>query len=920
MHTPSGNRLRRRAVLAVFVVALSAGPALAQRLLGIDVSGWQYTIDWHAVKASGRDFAFVRASTGGWYDPTCRPNMLGAREAGVVAGCYHFARPAESSPETQASQFVGYAAEFMVGGTLRPVIDVEWGGGQTPVGAANLTEWVTVWMDSVQSQTGVEPIIYCNNNYIRNYLNASLAQRTLWLARWTHPSDPLTENPPDGITGFFPTWTFWQYSDAGNGPTDAAVPGITVPVDLDVFNGTMEELQTYTIPYDLPPIAYTVEISDRAEDGVVITWKTNQPSTTQVEYGLTTAYGSSCPLDPAETLEHRVQLTGLAAGTTYHYRLITGNATGNAPSPDRTFITWGAPLIQQVRVSSIGTTTATVSWSTESAGTTQLIYGSTATYGQQTPLDAELSLDHSVTLTGLTPDRQYHCQALSTNSNAAAHSSDVTFRTAGAPVISEVMADNVSYKSAEISWRTDQPADSQVDYGPTIAYGMTSAPELPQSTWHSVMLSDLTVDTEYHYRVRSSNAGGVRFSSDYTFTTGPIPQEYMVDNADRGCGGTGAWTSVSASVAKIGADCLFTSPSGSPTSATASFRWVPEFLRAGTYEVYAYFQAGPDRNTAVTYTVSFSGGTLTSVQNQYSPSAQGKWVKLTAAPIAFAAGVAGYVEVGNNTASPGYVSADAMRFVRIDTQPPTVPLYMTAVSESSSTIRLNWVPSTDDTAVTGYKLYRDGVCLGTLTVTFYTNVGLAANTGYRYEVSAIDAMLHESARSPVVTRATLPVAPGPASVTADVSRPCGVTWSAAGAFGPGTVQYYGYAWNQAPTYAFSGAEPRWTGGPLRTAATSGGTWYLHLRAYNVDDAAGGTFSYPVADSPHLMGDFDGDCDVDAGDLETLLTCKSGVDEPAADGCGLEDLDGDSDVDQEDYGRLQRCYAGPGDTPDPSCTH
>ncbi|HEV8470158.1 MAG TPA: fibronectin type III domain-containing protein, partial [Candidatus Limnocylindria bacterium] len=71
-----------------------------------------------------------------------------------------------------------------------------------------------------------------------------------------------------------------------------------------------------------------------------------------------------------------------------------------------------------------------------------------------------------------------------------------------------------------VTWTTDMPADSQVQYGTTAAYGNSSALNSTLVTSHSVKLSGLTRLTTYHYRVLSRNAAGnLAVSGDFTFNT-----------------------------------------------------------------------------------------------------------------------------------------------------------------------------------------------------------------------------------------------------------------------------------------------------------------------------------------------------------------------------------------------------------------
>lgn len=75
-------------------------------------------------------------------------------------------------------------------------------------------------------------------------------------------------------------------------------------------------------------------------DGALITWTTNEPANTRVEYGLTAAYGSTTALDPVLVSAHSAQISGLAPGTEYHYRVRSRDGAGNvAWSSDRTFTT-----------------------------------------------------------------------------------------------------------------------------------------------------------------------------------------------------------------------------------------------------------------------------------------------------------------------------------------------------------------------------------------------------------------------------------------------------------------------------------------------------------------------------------------------------------------------------------------------------
>jgi hypothetical protein len=140
--------------------------------------------------------------------------------------------------------------------------------------------------------------------------------------------------------------------------------------------------------------------------GATITWTTNEPATGQVDYGLTTAYGSTTTLQSALTTPHSVPLSGLTSSTLYHYRVRSADGAGNlAISTDRTFTTADVtpPAISGISATGITTTGATINWTTSEPANGQVDYGLTTAYGSTTTLQSGLTLPHSVALTGLNP-------------------------------------------------------------------------------------------------------------------------------------------------------------------------------------------------------------------------------------------------------------------------------------------------------------------------------------------------------------------------------------------------------------------------------------------------------------------------------------------------------------------------------------
>lgn len=89
-----------------------------------------------------------------------------------------------------------------------------------------------------------------------------------------------------------------------------------------------------------------------------------------------------------------------------------------------------------------------------------------------------------------------------------------------------------------------------------------------------------------------------------------------------------------------------------------------------------------------------------------------------------------------------------------DTEPPTAPAGLTVTATTNNSVSLSWSASTDNVAVTGYDVYRNGVLAGSATTRTFTDQGLAAATAYSYAVAARDAGGNTSALSTTVSATT----------------------------------------------------------------------------------------------------------------------------------------------------------------------
>lgn len=198
---------------------------------GVDISHHQGKIDWPRLSlATYRErpinFVFMKATEGGdFVDGSFKHNFAAARECGLVRGAYHFFLP-DVSADIQAHNFISQVR--LQPGDLPPVLDVEVMGKG---GVEQLQKGVSRWLALVERHYGVAPIIYASYKFKTSYLDQPpFTHYPYWIAHY-YVDDLEYEG----------AWKFWQHTDRGK------LDGISVHVDLNIFNGNLEELMQMTI-------------------------------------------------------------------------------------------------------------------------------------------------------------------------------------------------------------------------------------------------------------------------------------------------------------------------------------------------------------------------------------------------------------------------------------------------------------------------------------------------------------------------------------------------------------------------------------------------------------------------------------------------------------------------------------------------
>lgn len=173
-----------------------------------------------------------------------------------------------------------------------------------------------------------------------------------------------------------------------------------------------------------------------------VTWTTDRPANSRVDYGTTPALGSSASNAPLAT-SHSIVLSGLATGTTYYYRVTSidgAGGTATAPltgEPPATFTTVdpNPPVISAVNAVSGFGGTAYVSWTTNKLANSRVDYGTSPSALTLNVTSSALTTGHNLPLSGLTLGATYHYRVTSTD----ALGNTTSFPVTGNPPLSFVV-------------------------------------------------------------------------------------------------------------------------------------------------------------------------------------------------------------------------------------------------------------------------------------------------------------------------------------------------------------------------------------------------------------------------------------------------------------------------------------------------
>jgi chitodextrinase len=308
-------------------------------------------------------------------------------------------------------------------------------------------------------------------------------------------------------------------------------------------------------------------------------------------------------------------------------------------------------------------------------------------------------------------------------------------------------------------------------------------------------------------------------------------------------------------------DVLGTSTGGSYTIADTTAPSVPTALTATTRTAtsIAFSWTASTDNVGVTSYKIYRAG------NQIGTSTTPSYTDNSLTPNTSYSYTVAAVDAAGNTSAQSTALATS---TTPDTTAPSVPSALTVNTRALTSIKFSWTASSDNVAVTGYKIYRSGTQIATSSTATYTDTALVPGTSYSYTVAAYDAAGNTSAQSTALATSTLPDTTAPSvptnlNSTGQTTTSISLSWTGS----TDDVAVVGYKIYRAGTQIGTSVTASYTDSGL----TSGASYSYTVAAY---DAAGNTSAQSTAkavSTTSVSGDANHDGHVDYLDLSILAS-------------------------------------------------
>lgn len=222
-----------------------------------------------------------------------------------------------------------------------------------------------------------------------------------------------------------------------------------------------------------PTLSSGPEASSITTKKAKIKWSTSRSSDSKVAFGTSKdSYNTEEPSSSSQVTDHEISLTGLTAGTTYHYKAKWTDEDGNTgESEEKNFTTAAAPTVHDVVTKNIALTSAIIEYTVKDTSKVKIYYGTTTSFGGIKEISTSTTeTTYTTQLAELTDDTKYYYKINKYDSENAEYEGDVySFETLPRPKISNVVLEtvaNTAETTIRVSWKTNTEVSSIITFYP----------------------------------------------------------------------------------------------------------------------------------------------------------------------------------------------------------------------------------------------------------------------------------------------------------------------------------------------------------------------------------------------------------------------------------------------------------------------
>lgn len=297
---------------------------------------------------------------------------------------------------------------------------------------------------------------------------------------------------------------------------------------------------SYSFTTEASPAISNVAVDNITLDSADISWETTTISSSKVKYGEGTSYDKEVEdVSGTQTTKHSGKITSLKDDSVYHFKISATDVVGNELiSDDYSFQTLPLPRIESFKIESLPdrpTQTIKVTWDTNVETSSTVKYSAIGVTSEEKS-KARLEKGHEIEIENLADNSIYNITITGRDrfgnlAQGDTKSYETPFDTREAKISDIVIeTNNVGMGKTEkaqiaVSWKTDEPTSSQVEYGQGIEGDFTQKTIVDSTltSSHLVIISELAPQTPYHLRVISTDKGGnISQSETQTIVSGDV--------------------------------------------------------------------------------------------------------------------------------------------------------------------------------------------------------------------------------------------------------------------------------------------------------------------------------------------------------------------------------------------------------------